>query len=138
MNVLLSVKPQFADRIFDGSKKYEYRKTTFSRTDILKVVVYASSPINKIIGEFEIAEILRDTPESIWTRTAAFGGVNRDFFFQYFAGKNKACAISIEHARRYEFPLNPREVLRNFTPPQSFMYLDNATFSDFPSKGQVV
>ncbi len=125
MDVLLSIKPRFAERIFNGTKKYEYRKTIFSRADIQKVVVYASSPVKKIVGEFQIAEILRDKPESIWQKTRILAGVNRDFFFEYFTGKDNAYAINIKHSKKYEAPVNPWDILPDFTPPQSFMYIDS-------------
>lgn len=125
MNVLLSVRPHFAERILDGTKKYEYRKTIFSRTDIQKVIIYASSPIKKIVGEFQIAEIIRDKPESIWLRTHGSAGVPRDFFFQYFTGKDNAYAINIKHFKKYVAPINPWDILPDFTPPQSFKYIDS-------------
>jgi predicted transcriptional regulator len=125
MDVLLSIRPHFAERIFDGTKKYEYRKVIFSRADVQKVIIYASSPVKKIVGEFQIAEIIWDKPESIWLRTCISAGVNRDFFLQYFTGKDKGYAINIGYTKRYEAPVNPWDVLPEFTPPQSFMYIDS-------------
>ena len=133
MDVLLSVRPIFANRILDGTKKYEYRKTIFSRTDVQKVIIYASSPVKKIVGEFQIAEIIRDKPESIWLKTRIFAGVHRDFFFQYFTGKDNAYAINIKHSKKYEAPVNPWDILPDFTPPQSFKYIDsNSLFIPIP------
>ena len=54
MRVLLSIKPEFALKIFDGSKRYEYRRSIFKRGGVTKIVVYASDPIQKVIGEFKI------------------------------------------------------------------------------------
>ena len=45
MIALLSLRPEFAERIFDGTKKYEYRKRVFVREDVDKVVVYATDPL---------------------------------------------------------------------------------------------
>jgi predicted transcriptional regulator len=129
MDVLLSIRPHFAERIFDGSKKYEYRRTIFSRADVQKVIVYASSPVKKIVGEFRIAEIIWDKPEFLWLKTCGSAGINRDFFLQYFTGKDKGYAINIKHSKRYEAPVNPWDVLPDFTPPQSFMYIDSKSFS---------
>jgi len=123
MDVLLSIRPQFAERIFDGSKKFEYRKIIFKRPEIHKVIVYASNPIKRIVGEFEVSEIIRDTPESLWDRTYSYAGVNRDFFFQYFTGRDYAYAICVRYAIKYKVPLNPKDILLNFVAPQSFMYI---------------
>lgn len=56
--VLLSIKPEFTHKIFDGTKKYEFRKKVFKDENIRKVIVYASSPEKKVLGEFDIDRIL--------------------------------------------------------------------------------
>lgn len=124
MNVLLSVKPQFAKLIFDGTKRFEYRKMGFARQDIQKVVVYASSPIKKIIGEFQISKIILDTPDLIWMMTKKHAGIDKEYFFKYFEGREKAYAIGISEATMYKVPLDPHTLQFNFVPPQSFMYMD--------------
>ncbi len=58
MKVLLSIKPKYAELIFDGSKKFEFRRTIFKNIQVKTVVVYASSPVQRVIGEFQIEEIL--------------------------------------------------------------------------------
>ena len=57
MNVILSIKPEFVEKIFSGEKQYEYRKILFKQKADT-VYIYASRPISKIIGEFKIDEIL--------------------------------------------------------------------------------
>ena len=42
MNVIISIKPKYANAILDGSKLYEYRKRLPKNTDIKKVYIYAS------------------------------------------------------------------------------------------------
>lgn len=48
--VLLSIKPTYVQRIFEGSKKYEFRRVIFKENNIDKIIVYASAPISKIVG----------------------------------------------------------------------------------------
>ena len=59
MKIILSIKPEFAAKIFEGTKKYEFRRAIFKNKNVKKVVVYASSPVQKIIGEFEIEDIIK-------------------------------------------------------------------------------
>lgn len=125
MDVLLSVRPHFAERIFNGTKKYEYRKTIFRQANVGRIIVYACRPVKKIVGEFQVAEIIWDKPESIWLRTCNSSGIDRDLFFNYFIGKDKGCAISIECAKRYVSPVDPWCFQHDFTPPQSFMYIES-------------
>ncbi|MFC1552482.1 ASCH domain-containing protein [Candidatus Latescibacterota bacterium] len=123
MKVLLSIKPKFAEKIFNGIKKYEYRKAIFKNPEISKIVVYASSPIKKIIGEIEIEKIIFDTPNALWNKTSINSGVNKKFFFAYFVKRKMGYAIKIKSVNKYKKPINPHNVIDNFCAPQSFMYL---------------
>src|SRR5690606_27047140 len=124
MKVLLSIKPEFAERIFDGSKKYEFRKAVFKNSDITTVVVYASSPIQRVIGEFEIETIISDSPEKLWKKTKQFAGIEEEFFYEYLADREMGFAIKIKTTKRYKEALCLREHF-NVAPPQAFLYLRN-------------
>ena len=68
MIALLSIKPKFASLIFDGSKKFEYRKAIFKQ-NVTKVIVYATAPVSMVIGEFTVEGILHDELDSLWQET---------------------------------------------------------------------
>lgn len=123
MKVLLSIKPQFVKEIFNGSKKFEYRKAIFKNKDIKTVVVYATMPVGKIIGEFEIDKILMEHPSEIWQKTKKYSGVTEEFYDEYFNGREKAYAIKIKSLNEYDEPICPYANNDNFTAPQSFKYL---------------
>lgn len=122
MKVLLSIKPEFAYKIFDGTKKYEFRKSIFKRTDVRKIIVYASAPIKKVIGEFTIEDILNDEVDLIWEQTYQHSGITRSFYQSYFENKEKAYAIKIGQATRYERTKNLSDY-NILVAPQSFVYL---------------
>ncbi len=122
MRVLLSIKPEFALRIFDGSKRYEYRRTIFKRSEVKTVVVYASDPIKKVIGEFEIEEILHEEPEALWAKTVDYAGIAKQRFLEYFTDKSKGYAIKVKKTTLYDAHL-PLDSFMVSSPPQSFMYL---------------
>lgn len=123
MKVLLSIKPEYAEQIFDGTKKFEFRKAIFKNTNIKIIVVYASSPMQKVIGEFEIESILIDQLDNLWEKTKQFAGINEKFFYQYFADKEVGYAIKIKKTKRYNKPLCLKKDF-NLFPPQSFLYLN--------------
>jgi predicted transcriptional regulator len=58
MKVVLSIKPEFAFKIFEGTKKFEFRKSIFKNENIKTIIVYASSPVQQVIGEFDFDEVL--------------------------------------------------------------------------------
>ncbi len=108
MQALLSIKPQFAEKIFSGEKQYEYRKTIFKKK-VEKVMVYSTMPIGKIVGEFFIDDILAGNPDDIWDQTNQSGGVNKHFYEQYFRGKEKGYAIKIGKLKLYDEPVDPEQ-----------------------------
>lgn len=122
MKVLLSIKPNFAEQIFNGSKTYEFRRTIFKNKNIRTVVVYVSSPIQQVIGEFEIGEIIYAPLSVLWKRTQLNAGLSRKEFYKYFTDKEKGYAIKIKKIHKYRKPLSLKQNFR-VNPPQSFIYL---------------
>jgi predicted transcriptional regulator len=122
MRVLLSIKPEYAFKIFEGTKKFEFRKVIFKNPRIKTVVVYASSPVQKVIGEFEIDNIISSDPNEIWRQTKKYSGISKDFFDEYFADREIAHAIKIKSTKKYRYPLNIQDDF-NVLPPQSYVYL---------------
>lgn len=121
MNIILSIKPEFVEKIFSGEKKYEYRKILFKHK-VDKVYIYASRPICKIVGEFEVEDIICDTPEHVWELTKKQSGVSRNFYDKYYKGKEKAVALKITECKKYKECIDPEQVVPNFKVPQSFIY----------------
>lgn len=124
MKVLLSIKPHFVDKIFDGTKKYEFRRSIFKRAGIKTVIIYASYPIKRIVGEFQIKEIISDEVDKIWERTKEHAGITKDFFEAYYADKKIATVIHIGRITKYK----KNKLLSDFNvkqAPQSFCYLND-------------
>lgn len=63
--VLMPIKPKYANQILDGTKKFEYRKSKIRKETVRSVIIYATVPVKKVIGEAEIVDIIEDTPENI-------------------------------------------------------------------------
>jgi predicted transcriptional regulator len=129
MIALLSIKPVHAENIFSGRKKFEYRKKVFARADVQKIVVYCSKPVGAIIGEFDIQGILRDSPSRLWKKTHRDSGISEQYFYNYFNGCDVAFALKIGSVRRFPNEIDPQEVVFDFYPPQSFMYLTEGVHS---------
>ncbi len=122
MKVVLSIKPEFAFKIFEGTKKFEFRKAIFKNTNVTSVVVYASSPVQKVIGEFEIGEIFNKDIDTLWNLTKEYSGISEDFFYEYFSQKEKGFAIQVKSMKKYKKPKCLRADF-NLHPPQSFAYV---------------
>lgn len=122
MKVLLSIKPKYADLIFNGTKKFEFRRSIFKQQNIKTILVYSSSPVQKVIGEFQVEEILKYDLSKLWKTTKKFSGIDEEFFYQYFDKKEEGFAIKIDKPRRYKKALCLKKDF-NLLPPQSFLYL---------------
>lgn len=123
MKVLLSIKPEYAEKIFSGEKCYEFRKSIFSEPNVDTVVVYATLPVGKVIGEFKIADVHTGHPQEIWVKTRAKSGITKSFFTEYFKGRAKAYAIEVGERFVFDIPRPVREFTGRDTPPQSFAYV---------------
>ena len=104
------------------SKKYEYHRAIFKKHEVSKVIVYASGPIRRIIGELEIENILHDKLPVLWAKTRSHAGISKKRFFEYFTNKSKGYAIKVKTMRIYDDPLSLNSIMVS-SPPQSFIYL---------------
>lgn len=124
MKALLSIKPEFVEEIIEGKKRFEYRKKIFKRTDITSIVIYATKPYGKVVGEFEIAEIIEENLDVLWDKTKNFSGISEEFFYDYFKNRESGFAIKIKEFVEYEEHLELSEFDSNIkVAPQSFCYI---------------
>lgn len=123
MKILLSIKPEFVYKIFDGTKKYEYRKTIFLNSNVVSAVVYATIPVGMVVGEFSIKQIHRGSPKEIWNKTKVNSGITWKFFNEYFQGRKEAFAIEIGDKKIFEKPISVKEFTGDNNPPQYFCYI---------------
>ena len=121
-HALLSIKPRYSDAIFRGEKRFEFRRAIFRRP-VAVVVVYTTSPVSRVVGEFDIEGIITDTIEGLWRRTKHCAGIDRERFFSYFAGRKVGHAIAIGAVRLYPRSLDLPDTF-GMRAPQSFAYLN--------------
>ncbi|WCD79609.1 ASCH domain-containing protein [Pseudomonas sp. TUM22785] len=123
MKVLLSIKPEYAEKILQGVKRYEFRKNIFKNRDVRTVVIYATMPVGKVVGEFDFDEVLSGSPSVIWSETREFSGISKSYFNSYFKGRETAHAIKVSVVRRYGTPLALNKFVPSGSAPQSYRYL---------------
>ena len=123
MKILLSIKPEYAEKILSGEKKFEFRRVLPKNKAIKKVVIYATLPIGKVVGEFEIEELISDSPSQLWERTAEFSGITVHFFNTYFDGRDTAYAIKVGKTKKYSKEKKLIDILPSGIAPQSFCYI---------------
>jgi type I restriction enzyme S subunit len=130
MDVLLSIKPKYVKSILEGEKQYEFRKAIFRNPSVNRIFIYSSAPVKRIVALFEISRIIEDHPSALWDQTRDHAGINDEEFFSYFAGRSRGYAIGIENLREFDTPIDPREEIPGFVPPQSYCYVDGLTVAE--------
>ncbi|UGV39970.1 GNAT family N-acetyltransferase [Methanococcoides orientis] len=126
MNVLLSIKPKFANKILVGEKKYEFRKSKINpKKNVNKIFIYSSSPVKKIVGSFRIEKVFEDTPSNLWDRFNEFGSIEKKDFFEYYKQKEMGCAFKIKDLEVFENQIDPKEIFEKFVAPQNYRYLND-------------
>jgi predicted transcriptional regulator len=120
---LMSIRPRFVAALLAGTKQIEFRKRRLA-DDIHAVVIYATAPISAVVGTFRIEGQVTASPSELWERYAAVGGIDREAFFDYFAGTDQAVGILVDTVTVYPEPKALGDVDPGGRPPQSFKYLD--------------
>ncbi|MFZ2444802.1 MAG: hypothetical protein WAW37_00450 [Syntrophobacteraceae bacterium] len=124
--VLLSIRPKYAQKIFNGTKTVELRRTCPRVQKGNLVLVYVSSPVKALAGFFKISQIIKETPERLWHLVGPDAGISKPEFDNYYSGAAIGFGICIDRVRRLNNPVS-LEWLKvkwpGFLPPQSFCYI---------------
>lgn len=120
--ILLSIKPKYSKLIFDGSKKFEFRKI-IAKKEVDKIIVYSSSPDKIIVGETYVTRIVSMKKEDLWELTKQYAGITEDEFFSYFDKNEVGYAYQLGKVKKYKHPKQLKDLGINKA-PQSFVYLD--------------
>lgn len=124
MNIIMSIKPRYANSIIDGTKKFEFRRSAPKRIgEVEKVFIYSTSPTKKIIGHITVKKVHKMKLLDLWLHTWQYSGVSIAEFEEYFQGKEFGYAIEIDEVFAYEIPLLFNEIDPSGKIPQSFKYI---------------
>lgn len=121
--ILLSIKPEYSKNIFNGTKKYEFRKK-LAKKNIDKIIVYSSSPDKMVIGEVEVLGTLSLKPSLLWEMTKREAGISRIKYGEYFKNCKNAYAYILGEYIEYNEPKTLSE-FGVFCAPQSFVYIEH-------------
>ena len=67
MNLIISIKPQFVEKILSGEKKYEFRRRIYKK-EVEKIYIYQTAPDSKIVACFKPGKIIKDPPQNLCNR----------------------------------------------------------------------
>ncbi|MBN1763008.1 MAG: ASCH domain-containing protein [Methanomicrobia archaeon] len=122
VDMILSVKSEYADRILDGVKRFEFR-TQRPRRQVSRVYIYATSPRKRIVGCFRLIRVLSGSPEEIWETCGNHGGIEKEKFFSFFGNSEMIYGFEVGYIERFNPPIDPFKMNCDFRAPQSFAYV---------------
>lgn len=111
----------YVKKIFSGEKTVEFRKARPTYPPSL-VFIYEGAPTKKIVGWFTVKRIYSGTPNEVWTKYGAVGGISKKSFFEYCSTNKQIFAFEIDEKFRFPDPIDPLKIDANFSPPQNFSY----------------
>lgn len=122
--LLLSIRPPYADAIFDGTKHYEFRKVQPKVDPGDLVLVYVTTPRCQVEGVFEVGDVLALAPQMLWRKVREKAGISWQVFVNYFEARDTAYAIEVKRVWSLAAPV-PLADLRSesISPPQGYHYL---------------
>ncbi len=124
-DVVLSIKPQYSNKILEGKKTVELRRRfPVSAPSGTVAYIYSTSPVRAMVGVAEIADVRRLPLEELWDEYERTAHIARIDFDRYFDGLDCGYALCFDEIRPLLRPI-PLSELRerfNFEPPQSFLY----------------
>lgn len=121
---LMSIHPEYAEALLDGTKTVELRRSRFAN-DISHILIYATSPVQKVLGWAKTGSIEEGSPTSIWEAHKNRTGIPRSVYRAYFQGSRRAIAIHVTSPQWLSTPLALSEIDDSLRAPQSWRYLSS-------------
>lgn len=125
-NVLISIRPDYADEIIKGTKTVELRRRFSSNVvEGSLMVIYSTSPTRALVGFARIKAVKRLPVAEIWRQFGKAARIVKSKFKEYFRGLDEGFAIILGEVTSFATPV-PAKTLQSkfgFVAPQSFMYL---------------
>lgn len=136
-NLLISIKTQYANQIFDGTKKFEFRRRSVGDKNCnKKIFVYSSEKDRAIIGYIIVDKILKGDLNHILEAT---NYKNNKDIIDYFYGCDECYALHISETHKFlesiklEYIKNKYE---DFVIPQFYRYIkkDESIFNELEGR----
>lgn len=126
--LLMSIKPIYAQKIKAKEKSIELRCSSpkVSSGDIL--VIYESSPVQRVTAYCEIDSIISMPPAKLWEIVKEKAGIAWTAFENYYSGKKEGVGICIKDVNTLSSPQPLSVISEDFCAPQSYRYISEEQF----------
>ena len=121
---VLSIHPKYADAIFAGLKRVEFRRKRISLSKSRRIWVYATRPVAGVIGYIEVKEVVCKPLDELWDLYSSVGHIDAGEFNGYFSGCETGYALVLSDAVLLDTPLGLDKIMQvcpTFRPPQFYL-----------------
>lgn len=126
--LLLSIKPDFANKIFSGEKTVELRTRFSRRWAGHRIAIYAGGKIKRLLGEATIRKVEVGEPSFIWLNYNSDIGCSYKDFQEYVGNRKELYAIELSNINPYVSPIPVSQIEhlshQTLKPPQSYLELN--------------
>lgn len=128
--ILMSIMTKYSNKIFNGTKHWEFRKNLpkLDDDDNLTIVVYSSKKDKAIVGEFTAGRILKCSFDELMRITGNENDLKAlEWFRNYYKDREECCAIEVINPKKYKNPIKLETIVLNnssFKAPQNFIYIN--------------
>ena len=124
--ILVSIRPNFVERILSGEKTVELRRRfPIKEAEQSLALIYSSSPICAVVGYARIKQVHKLPIRQIWSEYGDAACLSKKELFAYFEGLDQGFAILLGNVWCLKVQWKAADLRNNFgiVPPQSYRYL---------------
>jgi predicted transcriptional regulator/N-acetylglutamate synthase-like GNAT family acetyltransferase len=130
-DMIISIKPEYADKIKKRKKKVEIRRKFNKKWEGCFAMLYASNPAQEFFGEARISKVIEGSPKEIWNLFSSDLGVDENKFFHYCSGTEKVNALILDDIEIFRNGILKSQVEflldRELRAPQSYAGINKNT-----------
>ena len=119
---MISISSNEAEQLFDNAKSVVFFKVT-PKYPVEKVLVYVTSPVQKVVGEFDLLKIDVNSVNTSWNKYRSSSVISsRKEYLEYFNSHKEAHALLASKVYKYRKPKDLASFNMN-KGPSGFTYL---------------
>lgn len=136
--LLISVRPQYAEKILAGEKTVELRRRFPVTASGMNALLYSSSPVSAVVGAATIKRVTKIRVTQIWKNHGDEACISRKDFDEYFFDLDFGFVLSLRDVQPFGCHLTSSLLhdMYGIVPPQSYRYL-NGEYSRLLKDGRV-
>lgn len=124
--IIISIKPNFVEKILCGEKTVELRTRRANLQPGTKMWIYSTLPKGEICASASVEYVYTGDPNLIWAKYCDDIAITEDEFWDYVGDRELVSVIKMSEVDSVKSGVTLKKIkesLGGFTPPQFFMKL---------------